>query len=153
VILTDQKSLTHLSNQRLHTFWQQKVFTKLIGLQYKIVYRKGTENRVANALSRHPAPTNQLLTLSFVTPVWLEKVQEEYNEDSKAQQLITALVVSPQFIPHFTLPNGLLRYKSRIWIDPNVVMQNHILEVMHSSTIGGHSGFPATYRKLKQLFA
>jgi len=38
LILTDQKSLTQLSDQRIHTHWQQKVFTKLLGLQYKIVY-------------------------------------------------------------------------------------------------------------------
>jgi hypothetical protein len=56
VILTNQKSLIHLSDQRLHTHWQQKVFTKLIGLQYKIVYRKGSTNRVVDALSWHPVP-------------------------------------------------------------------------------------------------
>jgi hypothetical protein len=40
-IHTDQKSLVHLNEQRLHTQWQQKVFTKLLGLQYKIIYKKG----------------------------------------------------------------------------------------------------------------
>jgi hypothetical protein len=56
VIFTDQKSLIHLSDQRLNTYWQQKVFTKLMGFQYKITYRKGADNRVVNALSRHPDP-------------------------------------------------------------------------------------------------
>jgi hypothetical protein len=56
IILTDQKSLTHLADQTLHTFWQQKVFIKLLDLQYKIVYRKGDDNRVVDALSRHCAP-------------------------------------------------------------------------------------------------
>lgn len=32
VIFTDQKSLVHLNDQRLHTHWQQRVFTKLLGL-------------------------------------------------------------------------------------------------------------------------
>jgi hypothetical protein len=52
VIFTDQKSLSHLSEQQLNTHWQQKVFTKLLGLQYRIVYKKGADNRVADALSR-----------------------------------------------------------------------------------------------------
>jgi hypothetical protein len=43
VIRTDQKSLVHLEEQRLTTVWQQKAFTKLLGLQYKICYRKGLE--------------------------------------------------------------------------------------------------------------
>jgi hypothetical protein len=40
IIFTDQKSLTHLNDQRLNTMGQQKVFTKLLGLRYHIVYKK-----------------------------------------------------------------------------------------------------------------
>uniref|UniRef100_A0A453NJ48 Reverse transcriptase RNase H-like domain-containing protein n=1 Tax=Aegilops tauschii subsp. strangulata TaxID=200361 RepID=A0A453NJ48_AEGTS len=40
VIYTDQKSLTHLEEQRLNTPWQQKAFTKLLGLRYRIKYKK-----------------------------------------------------------------------------------------------------------------
>jgi len=53
-IFTDQRSLTHLTDQRLNTPWQQRVFTKLLGLQYKLVYKQGSDNRVADALSRRP---------------------------------------------------------------------------------------------------
>lgn len=41
IIFTDQKSLIHLNEQRLNTPWQQKVFTKLLGMQYRIVYKQG----------------------------------------------------------------------------------------------------------------
>jgi hypothetical protein len=46
-ILTYHKSLVQLSEQRLHMPWKQKVFTKLIELQYQIVYRKGVDNCAA----------------------------------------------------------------------------------------------------------
>lgn len=36
LIFTDQKSLAHLNEQWLNTTWQQKVFTCLLGLQYRI---------------------------------------------------------------------------------------------------------------------
>lgn len=36
-IYIDQQSLVQLTDQRLHTPWQQKLFTKLLGLQYRIV--------------------------------------------------------------------------------------------------------------------
>ena len=49
---TDQKSLIHLNEQRLHTPWQHKVFTKLLGMQYKVVYKLGPKNCVVDALSR-----------------------------------------------------------------------------------------------------
>jgi hypothetical protein len=51
-IHTDHCSLSHLEEQRLHTSWQQKVFTKLLGLQFTIKYKKGISNRAADALSR-----------------------------------------------------------------------------------------------------
>jgi hypothetical protein len=54
VIYTDHSSLTQLNKQRLHTIWQQKVYSKLAGLQYCIVYKNGIENTVADALSRQP---------------------------------------------------------------------------------------------------
>jgi hypothetical protein len=53
-ICTDQKSLSHLTEQRLHTSWQQKAFTKLLGFNYKIIYKKGIDNKVVDALSRRP---------------------------------------------------------------------------------------------------
>lgn len=51
VIFTDQKSLIHLNDQHLNTVWQQRVFTKLLGLHYLIVYKKGSDNSAADALS------------------------------------------------------------------------------------------------------
>jgi hypothetical protein len=64
IIFTDQKSLTHLEEQQLHTSWQQKFFTKMMGMHYRIIYKKGADNRVADALSRHPSPPAQLMALS-----------------------------------------------------------------------------------------
>jgi hypothetical protein len=151
-IFTDQKSLTHLTDQRLYTHWQQKVFTKLIGLQYQIVYKKGCDNRVAYALSRHPFPLDQLLVMSVCTPVWLDKVQERYAKDIQAQQLLTVLTVAPQSMQHYTLTNGIICYKNMVYIGNNSPLQQRILQALHASAIGGHSGFPMTYRKLKHLF-
>jgi hypothetical protein len=50
IIVTDHKSLLHLNEQRLHTPWQQKVFTKLLGLSYKVLYKKSQESRVVDAV-------------------------------------------------------------------------------------------------------
>jgi hypothetical protein len=41
IVHTDQKSLIHLEEQRISTPWQQKVMMKLLGLRYRIVYKKG----------------------------------------------------------------------------------------------------------------
>jgi hypothetical protein len=41
VIKTDQQSLIHLDDQRITTPWQQKALTKLMGLNFTIIYKKG----------------------------------------------------------------------------------------------------------------
>jgi hypothetical protein len=43
-IHTDHKSMSQLNEQRLHTTWQHKVFTELLDLQYRVVYKKGSKN-------------------------------------------------------------------------------------------------------------
>jgi hypothetical protein len=44
VIKTDHKSLAYLNDQHLQSELQRKAITKFMGLQFKIVYRKGAEN-------------------------------------------------------------------------------------------------------------
>jgi hypothetical protein len=56
-IATYHKSLIHLGEQKLHEGMQQKAFVKLPGLQYKLLYKKGLENKAADALSRQPEPS------------------------------------------------------------------------------------------------
>jgi hypothetical protein len=45
---------------------------------------QGLHETTWHALSRHPAPSTHLLSLSVVTPNWLAQVQEGYNEDPKS---------------------------------------------------------------------
>lgn len=70
-ILTDQRSLIHLQDQKLNSYWQQKAMTKLMGFQYKILYKKGSTNCAADALLRMNHSIGILSALSFVLPTWL----------------------------------------------------------------------------------
>lgn len=40
-----------------------------------------------------------------------------------------------------------------MWIGENKELQVRVFHALHSSAIGGHSGFPVTYSKIKKLFA
>jgi len=70
VILTDHRSLAYLSEQHLHSDMQRKAMTRLMGLQFKIKYRKGKENMVADALSR-VAHMLAIQAVSVVQPQWV----------------------------------------------------------------------------------
>ena len=80
-IITDQKALVSLTEQRLHTAWQQKALTKLFGLDYKIIYRKGTDNMVADALSRRPLLSGDCYVMSVIQPAWVQEIMDSYESD------------------------------------------------------------------------
>jgi hypothetical protein len=150
-IFTDQKSLIHLNEQRLHTPWQQKVFTKLLGLHYKVIYKPGAENRVADALFRRTSP-HQLPAISGAVPQWLDSVVASNAKDTNATELITKLSVQPDSVPNYTFSGGVLMFKNRLWVGNDMGLQQQLIAAMHSSALGGHSGIPATYNKLNQFF-
>lgn len=53
LIKTDHESLKYLLDQRITTSNQQKWITKLLGLDYEIVYKRGEDNVATDAfLSR-----------------------------------------------------------------------------------------------------
>lgn len=120
IIFTDQKSLIHLNEQRLNTPWQQKSFTKLLGMQYKIVYKQGTENRVVDALSRRAHESVECFSISVATPQWSRAIMDGYFVDSDAKSKIAKLVLDSAAIPNFSYQDGLLRFKGRIWLGTNV---------------------------------
>lgn len=150
IIYTDQRSLIHLNEQRLNTAWQQKVFTKLLG---KGLHKKGADNRVADALSRRAHESAVCLAISSAVPQWCEEIIQSYSQDTSAQQLLSKLTLSPSSLPHYTLDNGIIKFHNRIWLGSNPVLHEKVLHALHGSAVGGHSGIPVTYRRVKQLFA
>lgn len=87
IIFTDQKSLTHLNDQRRNTMWQQKVFTKILGLRYCIVYKKGSDNTAADALSRCVHDSGVCCAISVATPPWCEELRMSYEAIITTHQL------------------------------------------------------------------
>ena len=103
IVRTDHQSLKFLLEQRVGTPAQQKWITKLLGYVFIVEYKKGNENRVADALSRQMESelktfTDQAdlthgtlsccLLLSFPNPTWLDKLKDSYHQDAKVMQLI-----------------------------------------------------------------
>jgi hypothetical protein len=149
-IFTDQKSLIHLGSNKINTTVQRKAFFKLMGFQYKIMYKKGVTNRAADALSRRPMPCENF-AMSTLQPNWLETIVDRYQTHEKAKQLME-LSVQGFNDSVFSLQDEVIRYKGRIWLGNNKEAHRAIMLALHSSAMGGHSGQQATYTRLKQLF-
>jgi hypothetical protein len=73
IIKTDHKSLCYLGEQHLQSELQKKPMTRLMGLQFKILYKKGQDNQAANALSRI-GHVMAIQALSEVQLLWIQEV-------------------------------------------------------------------------------
>lgn len=49
--------------------------------------------------------------------------------------------------------DGLIRHNNRIWVGHNYDVQQKIIKAFHNSPLGGHSGIPATTKRVQEFFA
>ena len=107
VVKTGHQSLKFLLEQRIATPSQQKWLAKLLEFAFVVEYKKGCDNRVADALSQTCGPTPALSTpittsnfdsqasclmlLTVLDPNWLKVLQDSYALDESVQQLIAAV--------------------------------------------------------------
>jgi len=80
-------------------------------------------------------------------------VVEGYADDPIAQELLTSLAVDQTNSKGYSLDNGVIRFKGRVWLGTNRLAQEHVMQALHISAVGGHLGGLATYQWIKSLFA
>jgi hypothetical protein len=132
IIRTDQNSLVHLEDQRLTATWQHKAFTKLLGLQYKLCYRKGLENRATDALSRRQHdPQESLAVITECQPAWFADVRASYQGNMQAMDLLVKLHGSPDSKQRFKLVDDILYFHHCNWLGGSPEMQHKILLAFH----------------------
>ncbi|KAK1678256.1 hypothetical protein QYE76_039104 [Lolium multiflorum] len=152
IIKTDHHSLCFLEDQNLQSPLQRKAMARLMGLRFKIHYKKGAENHAADSLSR----VGHLLamqTCSEAQPAWLQEVINSYATDPDAQKRLAELALHSPDENGYELTQGIIRFHGRIWLGANSAIQTKLITALHSSAVGGHSGIQATYQRIKKLFA
>jgi len=70
-------------------------------------------------------------------PDWLARVREGYYDDPVAVKLLKDLSDNPSAVSSFTLHDGILRHKGRVWLGNNTFAQQHVIQAMHTSLVGG----------------
>ena len=79
--------------------------------------------------------------------MWLQEVIVAYKTNSQALKLLTALAISDQAL--YTLKDGIIRFKGRVWLGHTSEMQTKVTVALHVSAISGHSSFTVTYARVK----
>lgn len=152
IIRTDQKSLKFILEQKLSTSFQQRWLSKLACFDFMIEYKQGAENRATDALSRTPSIQLLSIAVSSVESALLEDLKQHWATDKNLQKVIQELNSDPSSHPCFTWHQGLLQRKGKLMVDDNSDIKQTILQWMHSSTQGGHSGVHATFKRIQTLF-
>jgi hypothetical protein len=129
---------------------QHKLMLKLLEFDFSIEYKKGKENRVADALSRNFC---KVLAISVVTPTWIQDITASYASDSHVRPLLEQLLISPPAVDSpYSVTAGVLRYKGQIVVGADTPLRQNLIQALHSSEVGGHLGMRATYQRVKKLF-
>lgn len=152
VIRTDQKSLRFLLEQKLSTPSQFGWLAKLMGMTYEIKYKKGSENNATDALSRATHSELLQMTLSSISSELWEGIKKELNEDPKLVKIIAELEQQTGQPTKYRWANGILSRKGKLVIGSKLHIRKAILEWLHTSPQGGHSGVRATLKRIKSLF-
>jgi hypothetical protein len=91
-VKTNHDSLKYFLEQRLSSEEQQKWVTKILGYDFEIVYKKGKQNVVADALSRKDEDVEAFLyAISIIQPDWITEARDEWKNEEKVWTLIQRL--------------------------------------------------------------
>jgi transposase InsO family protein len=152
-VKTDHDSLKYFLEQRLSSEEQQKWVTKILGYDFEIVYKKGKQNVVADALSRKDEDVEAILcAISIIQPDWIIEARDEWKNDEKVWTLIERLQQDSGASDTFRWKNDSLWYKDRLYLCKNSQLKQKVLLELHTSLVGGHSGFFKTYHRVKKDF-
>lgn len=121
-----------------------------MAFDFSIEYKKGSENKATDALSR--MPNVEVLDISLLTPHddLYNKIKESWSTNSALQLVIEKL--QTQNFKSYTWCNDQLRWKGRLVVGDDPQLRRTIIEIWHSSPQGGHSGMDATIWMLQSLF-
>lgn len=140
MVKTDHQSLKYLLEHKIGTSMQHKWVSKLLGYDMLVEYKKGQDNKEANALSRK---LDSEMPGVEATVELLEKVKEGYQGDPKVQELL--LKFQQGGLPSsYSIIDTLVFYKQRLLIGRNKAFKQKLLALLHTSLMSGHSRYEKT---------
>jgi len=108
---------------------------------------------VADALSRKDEDVEAFLcAISVLQPDWINEARKEWKNVEEVWALIQKIQQDPSTSDTFSWKNDSLWYKDRLYLCKNSQLKQKILMELHTSPLGGHSGFLKTYDRANKIF-
>ena len=99
---------------------------------YEIIYKKGKDNIVEDAVSRQHEEDNSLFALSLPVPYWIKEVCQEWLNHLTLSRLIQHLQEAPNPPIGYTWQDNILRYKDCLVLSPLSALKPRLLNELHS---------------------
>lgn len=110
-------------------------------------YRRGKENLVANGLSKKMEDLDgTLLMVTLVSIPQLQLLQElkqKLEDDHVVQELLLEWERN-ELNQKYTVKEGVLYYKQRVYVANNADIKAKLLSIMHDGPTGSDSGYDKT---------
>ncbi|GKA27304.1 transposon ty3-I gag-pol polyprotein [Tanacetum coccineum] len=129
-IKTNHISLKYLMDQRMSTPTQLKWLPKLMGFDFAIVYKKGVDNVIADALSRlhNPVALLSIIGTTTVTTDLYNRIVDSWEQDQTLKALISKLKLSSNTHGYYTWHNQQLRRKGKLMVGNNEAVRTELLQ-------------------------
>ena len=156
-VRTDQHSLKYLLEQREVTLDYQRWLTRIMGYDFEIEYKVGSENKVADGLSRivhteNKTDASALMALTVPANLQIHDLYSEIDGDSQIQALLQKLRKKQPVKAGYAIVADRLFYKKRLVLPKESRFIPLILLEYHDGVLGGHSGVLKTLSRIKTLF-
>ncbi|KAK9343147.1 hypothetical protein V1522DRAFT_250411 [Lipomyces starkeyi] len=175
MIYTDHKNLEYFTTRRLLSKRQLRWSETLGNFAFTLVFRKGSQNGRADALSRQEDDTADsdvgiliqqpyvVRTAMMLSPVQLiathdleieTRTRAAIQNDPEIMQLIDAIERNDQTedLSDYTLVNGLLYRNERLWIPNDEQLKTDLLTQHHDTEVAGHPGRLRTYDLVRRNY-
>ena len=109
-----------------------------MGLDYTIEYKKGRENKVADALYRRENVEGNEMVVNAVTqivPSWIEELKGSYEGEKWAQDNLEG-TGKAAMEGKVTVHGGVIWYKGGLYLGPSKEWGCKRIQLMHDSRIG-----------------
>lgn len=157
--------LSRLINRALNFCWNRELVLQhnkngllnywAMGLWLSI--KKGAENKVVDALSRRdedhvPLHDNSGCSFLIFFPSldWIEDLKASYHEDAHLQSLFHDLHHQTCSKPSFSLQNGIIMYKRKVYLSATLSFKARVLNHVHNSPSAGYFGYLKSLDRAKQ---
>ncbi|KAF2309773.1 hypothetical protein GH714_002713 [Hevea brasiliensis] len=141
-------AVRHISLPRSLSSPQQHWVSKLLPFDFKVEYKPGKANTVADALSRRDVDQHSLYAISLPQLDLFDDIRREQQSSSDIQQLITT-VLAGTAADVWSFKQGLLFFKNRVYIPPESPSVTLVMTALHNQ---GHEGYQKTLHRITRDF-